>query len=118
METHNAKITGTMLGLEDHGIMTFYVFLEWGCLSQGLGGFALDQYDEKTDKRDIGMGAAIVAIRRILETVGVDKWEQLKGQLVRIKTEGGINPGPPIIGHIMEDKWFDLKAFMEEHRTP
>ena len=25
----NGKITGTMLGTEDHGIMTFYLFIEF-----------------------------------------------------------------------------------------
>ena len=35
MEIRNAKITSTMLGREDHGILTFMVFVEFGCSGCG-----------------------------------------------------------------------------------
>lgn len=115
METVNAKIANTMLGFEDHGIMTFFLYLEWPGAGQGLGGFAIDIGSRESGERR-GFGAGISAIRKILEVVGVQKWEDLKGKLVRAKVDGWGSSRVPIIGNILEDKWFDLKDFMERHR--
>lgn len=46
----NGKITGTMLGKEDHGIMTFWLFVEFDSGVCGYGGYALDSYDAQTKK--------------------------------------------------------------------
>lgn len=111
LETVNAKITSTMLGIEDHGILTFFINLEWSGAGQGLGGFALDRHREP---ERLGFGPGLVAIRKILETVGVTNWEDLPGKLVRAKVELWGSARPPIIGHIIEDRWFDLKEFMAQ----
>lgn len=117
METVNAKIASTMLGIEDHGIMTFFIFLEWNGGGQALGGFALDGAKSREDyETRVGHGAGFIAIRKILETVGVEKWEDLKGKLIRAKIDDLGTSTPPIIGNIMEDRWFDLKEFMISHR--
>lgn len=107
----NCRISATSLGMEDHGIMTFFIHLEWHGGGQGAGGFGIDGYDPETKERSIGYGPAIVAIRKILEVVGVSTWEQLKGQLVRAKVGGLGSSRAPIIGNILEDKWFDMKEF-------
>lgn len=112
LNTTNGKIRSTFLGVEDHGILTFFIHLEWDGAGQGLGGFAIDGPDKENGGR-LGFGPGLVAIRRILETVGVDSWEKLPGQLVRVRHEGWGSHRPPIIGHIMEDRWFDLREFME-----
>jgi len=110
MHITNAKISNTMLGIEDHGIMTFSLTMMFDGCGQGFGGYCLDGGGGKT-----GHAKSIIAIRRILETVGVDKWEDLKDKLVRIKKESS-NPsvyGGSLdeIGHIMDDKWFNVKEF-------
>lgn len=92
MTTENAKIASTSLGMEGHGIFSFFVHLEgcgWGC---GFGGLRSD-----------GPGVA-EAIRRILHVVGVESWEQLPGRFVRSRHEG---PGCTVeaIGHLIEDRW-------------
>ena len=39
----NAIIKSTMLGREDHGIMTFMIFIKFDkCVSCGIGGYAND----------------------------------------------------------------------------
>ena len=116
MRTENAKITGTMLGIEDHGIMTFFVFVEGDGFGGGMGGYALDQHDGK-DKPRSGSGHAYQAIRQILETIGVTKWEDLKGQNCRIQSGG---PGEQItaIGHIIKNRWFNIKDYMQDTSTP
>lgn len=109
----NAKIASTFLGIEDHGILTFFVHVEGAGWGQGVGGYALDGRQRRTESR-IGYGPGLLAMRKILETVGVEKWEDLPGTLIRVKRIVWGSSTPPVIGHIIEDKWFDLKAFMAE----
>ena len=111
-EIKNAKITSTMLGREDHGIMTFMIFVEFdkgvGC---GIGGYALDYYDRQLKVR-VCSPKSMEAIAKILDVVCVNTWEDLKGKYIHIKDNGW---GSPIdeIGNLMEDKWFDLREFFE-----
>lgn len=109
MEIKNARITNTMLGREDHGILTFYIFVEFSACQCGIGGYALDEYDSET-KRRVFRAESTEAISMILDTVGVDRWESLKGQYLRIKDNGW---GSTIdeIGNLMEDKWFNIREF-------
>lgn len=110
MEIKNAKITRTMLGREDHGIMTFMIFVEFDkCVGCGIGGYALDQYDRDT-KRRVFTGKGLEAISQILEVVGVDQWEKLSGSYIRIK-DNGWGSTVDEIGNLMEDKWFNLREF-------
>ena len=111
----NARITSTMLGIEDHGILTCFIHLlgdGWGC---GFGGYVLDQWDD-AHKQRVGTAFAADCILGILAAVGVEKWEDLPGKYVRAKTEG---PGGGIlaIGHIVEDRWFNLRAAAQQARA-
>lgn len=113
MEIKNAKITETMLGREDHGIMTFMIHVdisEGGCC--GIGGYALDGYDRETKSR-VFCAKSMEAISKILDIVGVDTWEQLNGRYIRVKDQGW---GKTIdeIGNLMENKWFNLREFFSE----
>ena len=109
MEILNAQITSTKLGREDHGIMTFMIFVKTESYSVGVGGFALDQYSRETKDR-IFSATGLEAISKILEIVGVDNWEDLPGKYIRIKDNG---LGTPIeeIGNLIEDKWFNIGKF-------
>lgn len=102
----NAKISSTMLGIEDHGIMTFSLMMDMGGTGQGFGGYALDG-----NSGGKGHAKSILAVRKLLETVGVMRWEELKGQLVRIKKDSEWNGPIKAIGHIIDDKWFSLEEF-------
>lgn len=110
----NAVIESTMLGREDHGIMTAYVFLKCEIGSAGFGGYALDGYDEASKER-IGVAFGIAFIMNVLDIVEVDKWEKLPGKPCRVDTEGW---GGRIlrIGHFMKDKWFDPAQLGETMR--
>lgn len=113
----NGRITSTSLGIQSHGILTLWLYLEWPGGGQGLGGYALDGPDKDNRGYRPGWGLGLTCIRKILETVGVDEWEKLKGQLVRIKLNGGLGSSePPEIGHIIENRWFDLKAFINANK--
>lgn len=113
MEIKNAKITKTMLGREDHGIMTFMIHVDIsGGSCCGIGGYALDWYDRENKSR-VFCAKSMEAISKILDVVGVDTWEQLDGKYIRIKDQGW---GKTIdeIGNLMEDKWFNLREFFSE----
>lgn len=112
MEIRNAKITSTMLGREDHGILTFMIFVEFYGAGCGIGGYALDQYDRATENR-VFSAKGLEAISKILETVGVDQWEELKGKYIRVK-DNGVGSTVDEIGNLMEEKWFNLREFFQE----
>ncbi|MFA5382505.1 MAG: hypothetical protein WC356_05010 [Candidatus Micrarchaeia archaeon] len=102
METNcvkNAVIRETFLGIEDHGIMVFSLQMDYGGSRQGYGNFGLDTLPCKM-------------IRRVLETIGVDSWEELVGRPCRVKIDD--KGWARIVGHFIEDKWFNIQTEAEE----
>lgn len=109
-EIRNAKITETQLGYCEKGILTFCLCLDIsGGFACCYGNYSLDGYDRVKGER-IASPKSMECITAILKTVGVDNWEQLKGQYIRIETDGW---GSTVdkIGNLMEEKWFSLKEF-------
>lgn len=109
LEIKNAKITNVSLSMADHGCLTFYITLDgggWGC---NYGGYCIGK-GYLGAKSFRGSEAGLEVLMRIMDTVGVECWEDLKGQYCRVKTEGW---GGKIlsIGNILKDKWFDIKEF-------
>lgn len=49
---------------------------------------------------------------KIMDTVGVERWEDLPGKYIRVES-GGWGSTITKIGNIIKDKWFDLKEFFE-----
>lgn len=102
IEIKNAVITGTMLGVEDHGILSAFVYLDYGGSAQGFGGYALDS---NAGKRWLDGGNVCGRfVRRVLETVGVERWEDLKGKNIRVKSDWG---KVYAIANILRDNWYD-----------
>ena len=110
MNTINARIEKTMLGYEDHGILTFYLSLDYSGGGQGFGGYGLDEFDKEKDRR-VGTAYGIEAIGRVLKTVGVDTWEKLPGIPVRVRQD---HTKIQALGHFLRDDWLDLSALAEE----
>lgn len=113
MGIKNARITKTMLGREDHGIMTFMIWVDISeSGSCGIGGWALDGYDRETKSR-VFSAKSMEAVSKILEVVGVEEWEQLRGKHIRVKDNGW---GKTIdeIGNLMENKWFNIREFFSQ----
>ena len=75
-----AKIESTMLGIEDHGIFTAYVFMNYGGSSQGFGGYVLDKLVDRETYRREPMPSALGFVTGVLQAAGVDSWERLKGR--------------------------------------
>lgn len=113
-EILNAKITGTQLGPEDHGIFTCFVTLEgsgWGC---GFGGYAFDSWSE-AEKARVGAAFGIEFIAAVLRIAESPSWEKLIGKFVRCESEG-LGGKIRRLGHITKDEWFDPQALAEKVR--
>lgn len=115
-EIINAKITKTTITMSDHGCLTFYVFFDSNAIHCGIGGYCighgyLGAKDDVFDATDKGL----VAMMKIMDTVGVERWEDLDGKYIRIeKPDWGDSCTK--IGNIIEDKWFDIKEFFKEDK--
>lgn len=112
MTIRNAKITSTMLGREDHGIMMFMLYLEFYGAGCGYGGYALDMSADMDGKR-VFSAKGLEAISRILDVVGVNKWEDLPGSYIRVE-DNGLGSPVDVIGNLMKDKWFNIREFFKE----
>lgn len=108
----NARIRSTMLGRENHGIMTFIIYIDACNFSCGIGGFCLDEYNNDIKAR-IFRAESMEAISEILDVVGVDKWEDLPGKYIRFE-DNGWSSTITKIGNIINDKWFDMRDFFEK----
>lgn len=109
VEIVNARIDSTTLGLEGHGIMSAMIGLDYGGYHQGFGGYGMDEpVKDGTGKFLHRRGTAFGCefIRRVLEVVGVETWEQLKGKHVRVRRMAGCNGAIVAIGNILKDEWF------------
>lgn len=82
-----AKITSTMLGVEDHGILTVWLTVDYGGSGQGIGGYSLDGPTHDDDGKFLGrVGSAfgMEFVARTMRACGVDKWEDLKGRTIYV----------------------------------
>lgn len=66
-----AKVESTMLGFEDHGMLTGYLHVNYGGLAQGVGGYQL---------LDVA-GRWLIGV---LRACGVTSWEQVKGRTIYV----------------------------------
>lgn len=120
VEIKNAVITNAELTIEDHGLLTAWLTLDYGGAGQGFGGYGL--YLPKGFKFHALASPAGHWIFRVLEVAGVEKWSRLVGKTVRVRCE---HTKVHAIGHIVKDDWFepsaDFKSFDEkagEEREP
>ena len=112
----NALITNVDLSMADHGCLTLVMTLEgvgWGvvyggyCLGKGYLGADDDFFD--------GSAAGMEYLIRIMDTVGVEKFQDLKGKYIRVATKGWGDP-VKIIGNVIKDKWFDAETFFADKK--
>ena len=112
----NALITNVDLSMADHGCLTLAMTLEgdgWGvvyggyCLGKGYLGADDDFFD--------GSAAGMEYLIRIMDTVGVEKFQDLKGKYVRVAFKRWGAP-VKIIGNIIKNKWFDAETFFTDKK--
>ena len=108
---HNAKVESTSLGYEDHGVLTYWLHLDYGGVHQGFGGVALDQYDKEQKHRQHSPVAGL-SIEKILKVCGASSWEKIPGTYVRAIKENGLVKG---IKHVLKD---DIVFYPEKDFKP
>lgn len=98
-EIRNAVITNARIFIEDHGILTMFLDLDYGGSCQGFGGY----------RNEDSLG---LFVRRILEVLGEYDFERIISKVIRVK----IIDGKIIaIGHPLKDEWFVPKTELEEY---
>jgi hypothetical protein len=105
------KIDGARIFIEDHGIMTFYLFFDFGGTVQGFGGFCLCEWSEK-DNRRIGTAAGMDLMMQLMDFFEVDQFEKIKGKIAYVIRESH-HFGAKIIG-LERPKFEGGKKFMIE----
>lgn len=114
VKTRNMKIKGTSLTMADHGVLTFYLELEGDVSAVDFGGWNIGRgYLGADEERFEGYPKGLKCLMRIMDTVGVSRWEDLPGKYVRI-VEPGVGGVVRTIGNIVKDKWFDLPTFFSD----
>lgn len=108
-EVFNARIKDTFLGIEDHGIFTAFVHVEWQGSGCGFGGYSFGGSDPS-----IASGYGSAFIQNVLNIADVQSWEELKGKFIRIEVDDRMIKR---IGHLMKDEWFDPKELGEKFRN-
>lgn len=105
VEINNARITKTSLDIER--FLTVWLHLDYGGSGQAFGGWVL------------GGEWGCQFLCKLMETVGVERWEDLPGKHIRAEHDWG---KVYAIGHIIEDKWFrpetDLAEYLPKPETP
>jgi len=109
----NAKIKGVSLTMEDHGVLSAYLHLDYGGACQSFGNYELySPYYYQTHQKQANFAGHF--IWRCMEIAGVERWEDVAGKTIRVRAR---HDGIDAIGNIIEDDWFypskDFKTMME-----
>ena len=119
-EILNARITSVSLTMADHGCLTFWITVEGGGWGVSIGGYKIGSGYLGADNFKVEYGDGLEAMMRIMDTVGVERWEDLKDMYIRVEVNGW---GDTVkkIGHITKEKWFDIGEFFktkaQEHKN-
>lgn len=107
----NALIEKVDLSMADHGCLTLAMTLQGGGWGVVYGGYCLGKgYLGADDDFFDGSAAGMEYLMRIMDTVGVERFQDLKGKYVRVAIKGW-GGQVKIIGNILKDKWFDAETF-------
>ena len=97
-QIENAQIEDFYLQI-DRNMLSFWLGLTYAVGGQSIGGWRLAGEAGPANPK------TATAIFNLLRTVGVDSTLDLKGKFVRVRHS---DSRATAIGHILEDKWWDL----------
>lgn len=110
-EIRTARIVDTRLTMADHGCLTFYITLEGAGWYASYGGYAIAHGHLGATEFKAENGDGLEAMMRIMDVVGVDRWEDLVGKYVRADATWRNGASVDKIGNIIEDKWYNIRKF-------
>lgn len=110
----NALIEKVDLSMADHGCFTLAMTLNGGGWATVYGGYCLGKGYLGAEEFE-GNATSVEYLMRIMDTVGVERFQDLKGKYVRVATKGW-GDSVKIIGNILKDKWFDAKSFFADKK--
>ncbi len=111
-EIENALITNVSLTMADNGCITYWLTLSGDGWGVHFGGICLGK-GYLSAKEFSAIGEGLEAMMRIMDTVGVERWEDLKGRYVRV-VNPGLGKSVDTIGNIVKDKWFNQREFFSK----
>lgn len=99
-EAQIGKVESTMLGVEDHGILTAVLYFDFGGSGQGISAPIFDshikhtrfkgRYDDGSGENSrVGSAYGMEFIRRLMMACGVDRWEKIPGRTVFVLRDKG-----------------------------
>lgn len=108
----NVKIKNVSLSMEEHGCFTSMLYLDGKGFSVAYGGYCLGKgyLGAKSFK---GSAAGVESIMRIMDVIGVSRFEDLPNCYARVATKGW-GESVKIIGNVIKDKWFDYETFFND----
>lgn len=113
-EILNAQVTNADLSMEDHGSLVLWLTLNGNGWGVGYGGYGIGKgYVGAAEFKGYAKGTEL--IMRVMDTIGVARFQELMGKYVRVAVNFSTDGGRVyIIGNIIEDNWFDIKDFFTE----
>lgn len=109
MEIKNATIINVNMSTDDHGGLVISVELNYGGSGQSFGNMMT--FNPKFPENDV----TGFFIYRLMQVVGVGRFENLRGQPVRVKAH---HNHIEALGHFIENRWFnfenDIERLMEQ----
>ena len=111
-EIENALITNVSLTMADNGCITYWITLSGDGWGVNFGGICLGK-GYRCAKEFSAIGEGLEAMMRIMDTVGVERWEDLKGRYVRV-VNPGLGKSVDTIGNIIKEKWFNQREFFSK----
>lgn len=111
----NSLIESANLSMENYGSLDMTLCLS-GQVNVCFGGYVLGKgYLGAKDDYWEGSAAGLEYIMRIMDVVGVECFQDLKGKYVRVAYKG-FGSRVKIIGNITKEKWFDAESFFKDKK--
>jgi hypothetical protein len=106
----NGKITEADLSMAEQGVCIMLLSLAGDGWGVDYGGHVLGKGSVGAAEFS-GEAQGIEQIMRVMDTVGVSHFKDLKGSYIRIAVHQKDNGRVNVIGNIIADKWFDIADF-------
>ena len=89
MKKKLAKIRSASLEIKDRGILNFWIHVDYeDGYSQGVGGIALDKWDDSKQRR-VGTSYGCEVIRQLLMVTNTNDFSEMCGKMIWVLGEGG-----------------------------